>query len=74
MKTEKNQSTLFTNPSKKQVIAVTTLWVIGFLLVVLSVTNLFQESLFQLKNVFMYFWVILSFFSVLKIHSSYWGK
>jgi len=44
-----NQATWIKQPSKKQVIIVVPVWIVGILCSLLAVTNFFTESLFQGK-------------------------
>jgi hypothetical protein len=59
------------NPSKMQLIAFTGLWLLGVLLLVLSVTDFFKESFFQKTSVIIYFLMIASTIATIKLHINY---
>lgn len=61
------------NPSRKQMILFTLLYFAGILLLVLSMTDLFTESLFQGKYLLLYFLIIGSTLATFKIHLNYWN-
>jgi len=69
MKTKKNN--WFKNPSHKQIILSTLLYFTGILLLILSMTDLFTESIFQGKYSLIYFLILGSTLTTLKIHLNY---
>lgn len=60
------------NLSRKQIVLFTIIYFAGMLLLVLSITNLFTESIFQGKYLALYFLIIGATLTMLKIHLSYW--
>ncbi len=61
-----------TNPSKKQVVGFTVVWLIGLILLVLSMTDLFREALFQKKYTILYLLIFGSTVALIKVHAKYW--
>lgn len=61
-----------TNPSKKQVVGFTVVWLIGLILLVLSMTDLFREALFQKKYTILYLLIFGSTVALFKVHTKYW--
>lgn len=60
------------NPSKKDLILFTSLWLLGIILLTLSTTDLFTESFFQKKHVIIYFLMIGSTVTIGKLYFNYW--
>ncbi|MDE3214500.1 MAG: hypothetical protein KGM98_14820 [Bacteroidota bacterium] len=48
------------NPTKKQLVVFSTVWVFGVLLILLASTNFFTESLFYKQNFVLFFLVLAS--------------
>ena len=59
------------NPSRNQVLFISALWVIGNLLIILSMTDLFSESIFQRRYFLLYLLILVSTLATLKIIISY---
>ena len=70
MKTKKNN--WINNPSRKQLLLFTLVYFIAILLLVLSMTNLFTESIIQKKYIMIYFLIIGSTLAIIKVHHNYW--
>jgi len=60
------------NPSKKDLILFTSLWLLGIILLTLSTTDLFTESFFQKKHFIIYFLMIGSTVTTGKLYFNYW--
>jgi len=60
------------HPSKKQLILLTTIWILGVVLLVISMTNLFKESIFQVKYVLIYFLLIGSTVAIVRLYRNYY--
>ena len=60
------------NPSKKNLVTFTILWLLGIVLLTLSITNLFTESFFQGKYVMIYLLMIGSTIATIKLYRNYW--
>jgi hypothetical protein len=60
------------NPSKKNMILFTLLWLLGIILLTLSTTDLFSESFFQKKYLMIYFLMIGSTLKIVKLYINYW--
>ena len=60
------------NPTKKQLILAVLLGLTGFILLLLSMTNFFTETLFQGKYFILYFLLIGSGLTVYKVCRSYY--
>ena len=69
MKSKKNN--WINNPSRKQMILFTLVYFIAILLLVLSMTNLFTESIIQKKYIMIYFLIIGSTLATIKVHQNY---
>ena len=67
-----NKRNFITNPSKKNLIIFTLLWFLGIVLLTLSATDLFTESFFQKKYVLIYFLMIGSTITTIKLYKNYW--
>lgn len=61
------------NPSPKQMILYTLLYITAILLLVLSMTNLFTESIFQGEYLLLYFLILGSTITTFKMHLNYWN-
>ncbi len=59
-------------PTKKQMIGFTAVWLVGLFLLILSMTDLFRESLFQKKYVLLYLLILGSAVAIFKLHANYW--
>lgn len=59
------------NPTLKQVILFTTLSLGGLILLILSMTNLFSEPLFQKNYIMLYPLMLGSIFSTVIVHINY---
>jgi hypothetical protein len=59
------------NPSKKNLILFTLLWLLGILLMTLSMTDLFAERFFQKKYFLLYILMIGSTLSTAKVFINY---
>ena len=70
MKYKKNN--WINNPSRKQIILFTLVYLIAVLLLVLSMTNLFTESIIQKKYIMIFFLIISSTLATIKVHLNYW--
>lgn len=55
---ENNHQTYFTHPSKKILTICSLIWFVGLSLNILAMTDLFRESLLQIKYIFMHFSLI----------------
>ncbi|MEP6626528.1 MAG: hypothetical protein ABJA32_01040 [Ginsengibacter sp.] len=68
---KRNQSDWVQNPTRKQLVLVFSVWLVGIFLIILSTTNLFTESLLQKK----YFWfgilVVMSSITLLLVARNY---
>lgn len=62
------------NPSKKNLILFTLFWLVGILLLTLSTTDLFTESFFQKKHIVIYFLMIASTITIVKVYFKYWNN
>jgi len=51
---KKSKTNWMNNPSRKQLILITSLWILANTLLVLSMTNLFTESIFQRTHIMIY--------------------
>ncbi len=60
------------NPSTKNMILFTFLWSLGIALLTFSITDLFTESFFQKKFLMIYFLMIGSTITIVKIYINYW--
>ncbi len=59
------------NPTRKQLILFTTLWILGITLLLLSMTDLFTESFFQKKNIIVYLLMIGSTLATFKLFRNF---
>ena len=59
------------NPSGKQVSYILVVWIIGISLIILSITNLFTESIFQKEYIMMYALIIASTFTTFAAVNNY---
>ena len=66
------KKSFITNPSKKNLILFTSLWLFGLILLALSTTDLFTESFFQKRYVMIYFLMIGSTVATGKLYINYW--
>ncbi len=71
MKTKKNN--WVKNPSRPQMILCTLVYFVSVVLLVLSMTDLFTENIFQGKYLLLYFVIIGATLATLKLHSNYWN-
>lgn len=56
----KNEKTNFiTHPSTKQLIVITSIWLLSIVLLTLAQTDLFTESIFQKKHIMSHFITLL---------------
>ena len=60
------------NPTGKEVLFVSILWLIGTGLLVLASTDLFTENMFQRRYLLTNFMILASTVSVAKFHYNYW--
>ena len=60
------------NPSRKQMILFSLVYFTGIVLLVLSMTNIFTESIIQRKYIIIYFLIIGSTIAAIKVHYNYW--
>jgi len=67
-----NKTNWMTNPSPKQVVGFTVIWLVGLILLILSMTDLFRESLFQRKYTILYLLILGSTVALVKVHANYW--
>ncbi|MBK3519374.1 hypothetical protein [Carboxylicivirga marina] len=65
------QNNILKHPSKKNLIIITAVWLISMVLLVLSMTDLFTEKPFQKSYLLMYFLMLSSTVSVIKMHMNY---
>jgi hypothetical protein len=65
------KKTFYSNPTKRQLILVISLTLIGNTLLILSSTNLFKEPFFQSKYLMIYFLMMGSIVATLKLVSNY---
>ena len=72
MKTEKKN--WLKNPTGKQITIISALWITGNALLILAMTDLFTESIFQKKFVMTYFLILGSSLTTLEAHLNYWNK
>ena len=70
MKTEKNN--WIKNPTKRQIVLFTTLWLVGMFLLIISMTDLFNESIFQKKYLIVYFLIFGATSATFILHFNYW--
>ena len=70
MRTEKKN--WIKNPSKKQIVLISTLWIVGIFLLTISMTDFFSESIFQKKYVMVYFLIIGATLTTFTSHFNYW--
>ena len=61
-----------TNPTKKHLVVFGLLWLIGIMLLTLSMTDLLTESFFQKKYVVMYLYMMGSSMTTGYIYYNYW--
>jgi len=59
------------NPNKKQVVALSLIWVAGLTLMLLAMTNFFTESPFHRKNLSMAFILFAATFTVFNVYRNY---
>lgn len=59
------------NPSRKNLILFTSLWLFEIILFILSVTNLFTESFFQKEYLVIYLLIISSTILIINIYTNY---
>jgi undecaprenyl pyrophosphate phosphatase UppP len=59
------------NPSKKQVVYILAVWIIGITLIILSITDFFTESLFQKEYIVMYALIIGVTFTTFTAFNNY---
>jgi hypothetical protein len=68
---QNNKSNWIKNPTKKQMILVTIVWFVGVLLLVISMTDFFNTSIFNKKYILIYFLILGTSYIVYKIYFSY---
>jgi uncharacterized protein involved in response to NO len=68
---KKAKNVWITNPSKRQVILFSILWLIGIALLVISMTDLFTKSIFQRKYIMMYLLILGSTVTIFKLFRNY---
>ena len=66
------RSNWMNNPSKNQVIIYTVIWFVGLVLLTLSLTDLFTESMFQGKNMLVNMLLFGATGATIKLYYSYW--
>jgi len=71
MKIKKNNR--LKKPSRKQMILYTLIYFASIILLVLSMTDLFSESIFKGKYILLYFLMIGVTFQTHKMHLNYWN-
>ena len=59
------------NPTKKQLILITTAWILGNMLLILSITDLFTESFFQRNYIMMYLLMIGSTLATFNLYRNF---
>ncbi len=59
------------NPTKKDIIIVATFWTVGMLLILLSLSNVFRESLIQAKYSMVYVLIVLAIATVIRLIYNY---
>jgi len=62
---------LFYNPSLKQLRLFTGLWILSMTLLVMAITDLFTESIWQKDYLLIYFLMISSTLSIVKLYLNY---
>jgi uncharacterized membrane protein YjjP (DUF1212 family) len=67
-----NYKSFYHNPTLKTIIIFSILWIISNTLLILSMTDLFTESLFQKKYLMIYFLMIGSTIATGKLFFNYW--
>lgn len=60
-----------TNPTKKQAILISALWITGVILLIFAITNFFTENPFRLKNGMTLFLIIFSSFTIISVCRNY---
>jgi hypothetical protein len=63
---QNNQSNWIKNPTKKQIILVTIVWLVGVLLLVISMTDFFNK-----KYILFYFLILGTSYIIFKIYFNY---
>lgn len=62
----------FLKPTKKQLLIIVTIWLLGLICLVIASTNGFTESPFQKKYIVINFFTASSFFSILGVIANYY--
>jgi hypothetical protein len=65
------KNNIFKNPSLKNVMMLSLLWFISNMLLVLSITDLFSDSFLQKRYLIVYFVMIASTTSIIRIYHNY---
>ncbi len=68
---KKTESNWMNNPTKKQLILFTVIWLVGVFLLTISITDLFRETFFQKSNLIIYIMIITSAIATIKLHLNY---
>lgn len=68
------KKTFFHNPSLQTLVIFSILWMVSNTLLVLSITDLFTESIFQKKYLNIYFLMIGSTIATGKLYFNYWNN
>lgn len=61
------KSNWVSNPTKRQIILMTLIWLTGIILMILVMTNFFTESAFKSKNLILFFLIILATKTEIKV-------
>lgn len=68
---EKSRYNNFKYPTKKYLLIFLVLWIISTLLIICSITNFFTENFFNRRYTLMYYLMILSSISTIKLILNY---
>lgn len=66
------KKSFISHPTKKTLFLFTLVWVLGMMLLTLSVTDLFTESFFQKGYLMIYFLMAASTLVTVKLYFNYW--
>jgi len=68
---KKSERNWINNPTKKQLILFTAIWVAGIFLLTIAITDMFRESFFQKRSLMIYILMIISTIATAKLHVNF---
>jgi len=71
LKTGNDRPGWIKNPTKKQLIFLTLIWLTGLLFLLLSMTNFFSESILNKKYFILYFLLLISVLAMAGVYKNY---